>query len=45
MINIKGFFKYIANKEKDNIDYEILLSKVDDTSFYGRYNTLYNYFS
>ena len=23
------FFKYIANKEKDKIDYEILLSKVD----------------
>ena len=23
------FFKYIANKGKDNIDYEILLSKVD----------------
>ena len=38
-------FKYIANKEIDNIDYEILLSKVDDASFYDRYNTLYNYFS
>ena len=37
------FFKYIANKEKDNIDYEILSSKVDDINFYDRYNTLYNY--
>ena len=37
------FFKYIANKEKDNIDYEILSSKVDDINFYARYNTLYNY--
>ena len=37
------FFKYIANKEKDNIDYEILSSKVDDINFYDRYNTLYDY--
>ena len=37
------FFKYIANKEKDNIDYEILSSKVDDINFYDRYGTLYNY--
>ena len=37
------FFKYIANKEKDNIDYEILSSKVDNINFYDRYNTLYNY--
>ena len=37
------FFKYIANKEKDNIDYEILSSKVDDINFYDRYNVLYNY--
>ena len=37
------FFKYIANKEKDNIDYEILSSKVDDINFYDRCNTLYNY--
>ena len=36
-------FKYIANKEKDKIDYEILSSKVDDINFYDRYNTLYNY--
>ena len=36
-------FKYIANKEKDNIDYETLSSKVDDINFYDRYNTLYNY--
>ena len=37
------FFKYIANKEKDNIDYEILSYKVDNINFYDRYNTLYNY--
>ena len=37
------FFKYIANKEKDNTDYEILSSKVDNFNFYDRYNTLYNY--
>ena len=37
------FFKYIANKGKDNIYYEILSSKVDDINFYDRYNTLYNY--
>ena len=43
MINITGFFKYIADKEKDSIDYEILSSKVDDINFYDRYNTLYNY--
>ena len=36
-------FKYIANKEKNNIDYEILSSKVDDINFYDKYNTLYNY--
>ena len=36
-------FKYIANKEKHNIDYEILSSKVDDINFYDRYNVLYNY--
>ena len=39
------FFKYIANKEKGDIDYEILSSKVDDINFYDRYNTLYNYLS
>ena len=36
-------FKYIANKEKDNIDYEILSSKVEDINFYDRYNTFSNY--
>ena len=36
-------FKYIANKKKDNIDYEILSSKVDDINFYDKYNTSYNY--
>ena len=42
------FLKYIANKEKDNIDYEILSSKVEDINFYDRYNTFsdyLNYFS
>ena len=39
----KGFFNYIANEEKDNIDYKILPYKVDDINFYDRYNTLYNY--
>ena len=34
------FFKYIANKEKDNINYEILSSKVDNINFY---KVLYNY--
>ena len=34
------FFKYIANKEKDNINYEILSSKVDNINFY---KALYNY--
>ena len=36
-------FKCIVNKEKDNIDYEILSSKVDDINFYDSYNILYNY--
>ena len=34
------FFKCIAEREKDNIDYKILSSKVDDINFYDRYNTL-----
>ena len=37
------FFEYIANKEKENINYEILSCKVDDINFYDKYNTLYNY--
>ena len=37
------FFKYIADKEKDNTNYKILSSKVDDINFYDRYNTFYNY--
>ena len=37
------FFKYLANKETNDVDYEILLSKVDDINFYDRYGTLYNY--
>ena len=37
------FVRYIANKEKDNIDYKILSYKVDDINFYDRYNTLYHY--
>ena len=39
------FFQYIANKEKENINYEILSNKVDGINFYDRYNTLYNYLS
>ena len=27
------FFTYIANKEKDNVDYEAVSSKVDDINF------------
>ena len=37
------FFQYIVNKEKENIEYEILSSKVDDINFYHRYNTFYKY--
>ena len=37
------FFQYIANKEKENINYKILSNKVDDINFYDRYKTLYNY--
>ena len=37
------FFKYIANKEKYNINYKIILSKVDNINLYYRYDTLYNY--
>ena len=37
------FFKYIANKEENGVDYKILLSKVHDINFYDRYNTSYNY--
>ena len=39
------FFQYIANKEKENINYEILSNKVDGINFHDRYNTLYNYLS
>ena len=28
------FFQYIANKEKENINYEILSNKVDTINFY-----------
>ena len=34
------FFKCIADKEKDNIDYEILSYKVDNINFCDRYNIL-----
>ena len=37
------FFKYIANKAKNDVDYKILSPKVDDINFYDRYGTLYNY--
>ena len=33
-------FKHIANKEKENINYEKLSYKVDGINFYDRYNTL-----
>ena len=39
------FLQYIDNKEKENINYEILSNKVDDINFYDKYNTLYNYLS
>ena len=37
------FFKYIADKVKHSIDYELLSSKVADINFYYRYGTLFNY--
>ena len=37
------FFRYIASKEKGNINYEILSSKNDNINFHDRYDTLYNY--
>ena len=40
-----NYQRYIANKEKENIDYKILSNKVGDINFYNKYNTLYNYFS
>ena len=30
------FFQYIANKEKENINYEILSNKVDGINFHDR---------
>ena len=39
------FLQYIANKEKENINYKILSNKVDDINSYDKYNTLYNYLS
>ena len=39
------FFQYIANKGKENINYEILWNKVDGINFYDTYNTLHNYLS
>ena len=39
------FLHYIANKEKENFNYEILPNKVDDINSYDKYNTLYNYLS
>ena len=39
------FLQYIANKEKENINYEILSNKVDGINSYDKYNTLYNYLS
>ena len=37
------FFKYIANKGKTNIYYEMLWSKIADINFYDKYDTLYEY--
>ena len=37
------FFKYIANKEKNDVGYKIPSSKVDDISFYDRYGTSFEY--
>ena len=37
------FFKYIANEEKNNIDYEILSIKVKGVNLFDRYGTLYDY--
>ena len=39
------FLQYIANKENENINYEILSNKVDDINSYDKYNTLYSYLS
>ena len=36
-------FKYIANKEKENIGYEKPLDRIDGINFYNKYSTLYNY--
>ena len=39
------FLQYIANKENENINYEILSNKVDNINSYDKYNTLYSYLS
>ena len=44
MINIKDFLSILLIKKKNDVDYKILSSKVNDISFYGIYDTLYNYF-
>ena len=36
-------FKHTAEKEKNNIDYKMLLCKVKGINFFARYDTLYNY--
>ena len=41
----RRFFKYIANKGKTSIYYEMLWSKVADINFYDKYDTLYEYFN
>ena len=37
------YFKRIANDEKNDVNYEILSSTVDNINFYNRYGTLYKY--
>ena len=43
MINMKAFLSILLIKKKNSITYEILLSKVVDINFYGKYGTLCEY--
>ena len=42
-IFLDKYQRYIVNKEKNDVNYEILSSKVDDISFCDRYGALYEY--
>ena len=42
-IFLDKYQRYIVNKEKNDVSYEILSSKVDDISFCDRYGALYEY--